>query len=271
MTKTVEQAPLVEIITEVRWHSKVGDPVSTGDQVQFGPSIVPAQDATQMEEFFMRFGAKVGHKGFARAERLLPPGIPYFANQPVYRFRMSDDQSVIYQVGAGIFTTNGVPPYVSWKKFCPMVEAGIEALLASREADRSEEFVSVSVRYIDAFGPKLTGGLDPATFIREKLGFEVGLPVGLTRYLRENGQFLPSCRFQVPMIDSMLMTVAVGDGQANGTQAIILDSTVITTASTKPSLDAVMAALNSAQKALHDMFFDITKSIQGEMGVKEDE
>jgi uncharacterized protein (TIGR04255 family) len=229
------------------------------------------QGTNEVEEFLMRFGAEVNHRGFTRAERMLPPGLPFFVNQPIYRFRKSDDSSVVYQIGPGIFTTNGVPPYVSWKKFCPLVEQGIESLLASREADRDEDFASISVRYIDAFSAELTGGVAVADFIRKSLGFDVTLPHGLSRHLRDGAQFKPSYRFQIPMADSMLMTVAIGEGQANGDEAIILDSTVITTASTKSSLEAVMGALHSAQKSLHDMFFDITAPIADEMGVKEED
>lgn len=269
MSKTVAHAPLVELIAELRWQPHIDDGNSSTLPVHGGAVTMMPTGSTKLEEFLMRFGAKASQEGFSRTERLQPPGLPCILHLPIYRFKTPDESPVVYQIGGGVFTTNGVPPYVSWEKFCPLVEKGVEALLLSREDDKSENFFSVSVRYIDAFGPELTRDLNPATFIQEMLGFQITLPPGISNYLAEGETFKPALRFQIPMAGSMLMTVSVGEGQANGQGAIILDTTVTTTTDTLGTKDAVMESLNAAQNALHDMFFEITKPLKSQMGVTE--
>src|SRR6267378_5534158 len=126
MAITFAKAPLVELITELRWipqGSTALEPVpmqATLPTIFFG--------GTKQEEFYMRAGGALHKHGFNRSERLTPAGMPFVLHQPVYRFRSEteDRASVIYQVGYGIFSVHGVPPYHSWAKFSPFVKTGIE-------------------------------------------------------------------------------------------------------------------------------------------------
>ena len=77
----------------------------------------------------------------------MPLGSPFVLHQPVYRFRSEtkDKTSIIYQVGYGLFSVHGIPPYRSWDKFLPFVTSGIDALLKSRPEDDARQTFSQEV------------------------------------------------------------------------------------------------------------------------------
>jgi hypothetical protein len=69
MHERFKHPPLVELVAEARWGA--GGLISAS-QSPGGDSVVLA--ANQYEEFFLRFGSRVGALGYDRFERLVPPG-----------------------------------------------------------------------------------------------------------------------------------------------------------------------------------------------------
>ena len=177
MTTTFQNAPLVEIIAEVRW----SDPSAvSAPGTPFGISM-PGTVAN--DDFLMRFGGLAYASGFKQSERLIPPGFPVPVGQVSHRYRPADDhpdeltKSAMWQIGPGVFAANGVPPYKSWTEFRPLVEKGIAALVETRpEAVRSSPFSHVSLRYIDAFTERFTEGISAEAFLSEKLGLGFSIP-----------------------------------------------------------------------------------------------
>ncbi len=85
MVTTFENAPLVEIIAELRW-----SPEKALNQVEIGHGTVvrtlkTTDPASVHEQFFSRFSDEISKSGFTRTERLLPAGFPAMPFQPVYR------------------------------------------------------------------------------------------------------------------------------------------------------------------------------------------
>jgi hypothetical protein len=78
MSVTFKNAPLVEMIAELRWGE-------TAQPVQQGLPIVMQGMTPEVDQFFMRLSGEVYQHGFRRAERLVPPGFPIFPFQPVFR------------------------------------------------------------------------------------------------------------------------------------------------------------------------------------------
>lgn len=97
MTVTFRNAPLVELIAELRW----GDTVPTQPNA---PLLIQGM-GPDLDQFFMRFGGEVYQHGFQRAERLVPPGFPIFPFQPVFRYHKdaAADNSMLFQVGSGLY------------------------------------------------------------------------------------------------------------------------------------------------------------------------
>jgi len=270
MNATFENAPLVEIIAEIRWNPQPSHlQVAMGHGTAATP--VMALNTNSFEEFFMRFGGEVYQQGFELSERLVPAGFPMMLFQPVYRYRKAarEDASVLYQVGAGIFSANAIPPYRSWDTFSPTVEAGVLALLKTRSHGGGEAvFSSVSLRYIDAFGPDLTEGRDIWSFFRDVLGIKLDLPAGLTDHAQPGESPKPSLQLVLPLENKMTMSVGIGDGMVNNEPAIVMDTTVATTADLHASRESVMDTLNSARDVIHRMFIDLTRPISSLMKPK---
>jgi uncharacterized protein (TIGR04255 family) len=184
--------------------------------------------------------------------------------QPVYRYRKSveADASVLFQTGPGLFSANAIPPYRSWDTFAPVVQAGVEALLKTREeTEKTLPFTSVSLRYIDAFKPELTEGRDIGAFIKDILGITVALPEALTKHIQTGKSVKPNLQFAVPLSNGMSMNINFGEGLVHNEGVIIMDTTISTTTEVPPDKDALMTALNSARTVIHEIFFDITKPI----------
>lgn len=255
MSATLANAPLVELIAEVRWLSgqKVAFPMS--DSEGQGPAVV--MDVKPLDGFYENFGHQAFALDFAQSERLVPAGVPAFMHQPVYRHKKLKDNvaTCLYQIGPGIFSANAVPPYNSWEDFAPVIRDGIEVLIATRPAeDEGNPFMAVSLRYIDLFGPEHMKGLTPAAFIRDALNIRIDAPTALTEHCVTNGDISPFLQFQMPMKDAMAMSFSVGAGSIGERHGVIMDTSISTTVETEASVDAVMRALDTAHHSLDASF-----------------
>lgn len=264
MNKTFSKAPLVEIVAELRWVQQLG----TMNQAQQPAGVqVPlmAMNSSRLDEFFMRFGGEVYQHGFQRAERVVPPGFPMILFQPVFRYRKSTvtDGSALYQAGPGLFSANAIPPYRSWDEFAPVVQSGIDALLKARdETEKKLPFTSVSLRYIDAFGPELTEGRDIESFIKNVLGISVTLPMGLSKLIAPGQKVKPLLQLALPLANNMSMNIGIGEGMVNNEVAIVMDTTVATLGEVSADTNSAMETLHAARAVIHEMFFDLTAPIQ---------
>jgi uncharacterized protein (TIGR04255 family) len=267
MSITFAKAPLVEIVAELRW-GRLPQLATPPNQAITMPLQMAGLNANKLDEFFMRLGGEIYQQGFNRAERLVPPGFPLMLFQPVYRYRKSGaaDASVLFQAGPGLFSAHAIPPYRSWETFAPVVQAGVEALLKTRdETEKTFPFTSVSLRYIDAFGSELTEGRDIGTFVKDTLGIKVALPEALTKHIQTGKSAKPTLQFALPLSNGMSVNINIGEGLVSNEAVIIMDTTIVTTTEVLPEKDAIMTALNSARTVIHEIFFDITKPIEGLM------
>lgn len=257
MTVTFKNAPLVEMIAELRW----GEAHLVQPNV---PTVIPGM-AANLDQFFMSFGGEVYQHGFRRTERLVPPGFPVFPFQPVYRYRKdaSDDTAVLFQVGSGLFSANATPPYRSWKIVNPTVLIGVDALLKARLAGDAEKAFSVlSLRYINAFGQELTQGRRIDSFMREIFGFELGFPKVIVDLVDPKSSITPQLQFRVPLVGGEMLTAHVYDGAINNEAKIIVDITVTDTRPIAPDADAIMAAFTKARDVIHHVFLGLIKPIE---------
>jgi uncharacterized protein (TIGR04255 family) len=264
MSEHLQNAPLLELIAEVRWEPKFASSSAHRPAGNAGPAYISAP-SNQIEEFFMGFGARVHSVEYSNTERVIPAGFPYMAHQPVFRFRSSKESATtsLYQVGPGLFTANAVPPYDSWKEFRPVVAKGVDAMIAARSADeRDTPFSAVNLRYIDAFGENLTSGRDIGRFLEEVFKIKISLPVALSEHLLAGQSAKPFVQFQIPMERGMLMSVGVGEGVANGRPAIMLDTSVATTLPIPPIAEAIMEAFEFAHKVIDKSFLMLIEPIR---------
>lgn len=246
MSGSVENAPVVEVIAELRWSPKA----LPGMAADSGPKIIPPPMAGPTNEFFGRFSERVRGLGYSAVTRLIPEPFPLLVHQPVLRFDGPEGGQAksLYQIGPGLFSANAVPPYESWpSSFSRTVASGIDALLATRDpAERQAPFEGATLRYLDAFGQLLTGGRDSLSFSREVLGIQVDLPRALTQHLQPGATWKPFLQFQLPVGPELLMSVSIGDGLVNGEPKVLMDWSLTCSAHIKADVDAVMARFDDA-------------------------
>jgi uncharacterized protein (TIGR04255 family) len=263
MEVTFRNAPLVEVLVELRWQpTQLGIvPVPQAIGLQSQPSAVIG--TTELEHFYTDFANVIAKHGFVRSERLIPTGAPAIQGQAVVRFRSSspDKTGVLYQVGPGMFSANAVPPYRSWKNFFPEVEAGLNVLLSSRRADNAKPFNPTSLRYINAFRPELMQGRDSADFISTVLKFGVDLPEAVLKHRAPSKSLQEFIGIVVPVTAGVLR-LNVGEAIVAGIgKAVLLDMTLSSEDTIEPIKDLLVERLNSAHSVLHEMFLELTASI----------
>jgi len=259
MSITFSNAPLIEIIAELRW----GNNPNNSAPAQPGVPVL-VLNSSNLDEFFMRFGGEIYQNGFQKTERLVPVDFPLMLYQPVYRYRKDSesDGAVLYQTGPGIFSANAISPYKSWNVFSPVVQSGIEALLRSRDvSEKDSPFTTVSLRYIDAFGPKLTQGMDVETFLRDILGVSIDLPNAISKVVAPYMKVKPHIQLQLPINDNTIMSLTLAEAMVNNDLSIIMDSTVVMSGDITPTAEVVMNSLNESRNIIHDMFINLTKKI----------
>jgi uncharacterized protein (TIGR04255 family) len=268
MSLTFQNAPLIELIAEVRWNpAAMQTALFPGAQAipgMMGQPQVLIMNNVNVENFLQTLGGELYQRSYRRTERIVPYGFTPPPFQQICRYRSDTDgkASTLYQAGFGIFSAHALPPYKSWQDFAPVVSDGIDAVLVARDTkEKDAPFTSVSLKYIDAFKEPLTDGNDVAGFLSDVLGFKLSIPDVLQRKIAPNGREKPSVILAVPLANGMRMDLSIGEGAFNGEQAVLMEATVTSDASTPSNRDAVMAAFEQAHEVIHDVFVNITQPI----------
>lgn len=262
MPLTFNKAPLVEIVAELRWNQSITVAPAKPGAVA-GTQALIIGNSNKVEEFFMRFGGACYQAGFQQTERLVPSGFALIPGQAIYRYKKGDaNASELLQVGAGIFSANAIPPYKSWTEFAPVVEQGIEALLKARDQSEQEiPFSSVSLRYIDAFGPELLAGREMSAFVTDVLGFSINLPSSVKALTPDGLTATSFIQIKLPVYKGLVVSISIGEGLVNNAPAVIMDTIVVANTEVAPTLKAAMDALNAARAVIHTMFMEMTKPL----------
>ncbi|WP_374562212.1 TIGR04255 family protein [Ideonella sp.] len=263
MTVHFENAPLVELIAELRWQPTGGRSfVAAGMDAPLGFSMV---DGLRLEDFYLRFAAEMFGMGYQQSERLAPAGFALDPSRAAIRFRKQDG-SDLFQIGPGVFTANAVPPYTSWNEFSPTVKRGVEALLKARsDEDKASPFTLSLIRYIDAFGGALLAGRSHHDFMREVLGFDVSLPPAVAGWLDSEPKLVANAAYTGVLRDNRQFSLTVGDGSNRDQECVVLDLTLTSHGPIDPSVDGIMDAFAKSRDVAHDIFVKLTTKISSVM------
>ena len=263
MTTKFRNPPLLELIAELRWDFMPGQPVSLPGvpmQIQIAPGID--------DGYFTRFReACETELGFNYTERLLPPGQPPIPGQPLLRLSRSG-RDMIVQIGLGVVLIHALPPYRSWSTFSPQVDNVVSAIL--KTLDIPQEFLTASVRYLDAYGSRFLGSMTPADFAQNILGYRLDLPeaVASERDTQQPTQFALNYSFSTQ--DGMQAQLSIAEGVIDNETALITDTTVRASSPVPATNVNVMDLFGRAHDVIHNIFIDSTTSIQDQMEVVED-
>jgi uncharacterized protein (TIGR04255 family) len=264
MNKRFQNPPLREIIAELTWD--VPEAEGRGDTE---PIFYQAY-----EEAFEEFIDFVAERGYSRSERLVPLNYPIPSNVAVFRARHrehrhsdSAEAKVLYQIGAGVFTANALPPYESWDEFSPLVKAGVEDFFRVNMPGGLPERLRPTLRYINAFSGDLVGDISHKDFLCDVLKLNVQFPGGVVQEC--HGEL------EIPRVDILLpfefgaMVARFAKGKVSGDDAHILDMTVQYNEEFPPDIELVMDAYSKGRQKIHNVFLELTRSIHDKMGLKE--
>lgn len=257
MSENFPNAPLVELMAEVRWHAEspvVEDAVDVIEDMSF--------DATS-DVLFQAFGHMMAAEGYLRSERLTPPGYPAPAGMAVYRFSSlgDDGEGVVFQIGSGVMSVNAIPPYRTWEHFQPKASLGLNVLLASwAEMNRPERFNKVSLRYIDSFTDEYLQGASRTRFLSDVLGFRLSIPEAFATHLDGTDENL-FLQFSSGLNNGGRIAVRAGHATVGNEDAVVMDTTVSYSDGAPLEADAVLALLDSGHEVIHDTFVQLTKDV----------
>ncbi len=258
LSENFSNAPLVELMAEVRWSASSPVVDETGDVVE------DMSFDAHSDGLFQAFGEQMAAEGFLRSERLTPPGYPAPAGMAVYRFSSigEDGESVVFQIGGGVLTVNAVPPYRSWDSFRPRVLKALEVLLSSwDETTRPERFTKVTLRYIDAFNDDYLEGASRNAFLTDVLGFRLLIPDPFEAHLDGSDPNL-FLQFSSGLRSGGRVAVRTGHATVGNEDAIVMDTTVSHNNGAALESEAVLALLDSGHEVIHDTFVRLTKDVE---------
>jgi uncharacterized protein (TIGR04255 family) len=260
MAHTFENAPLVEIVAELRWQSSAFTQIAAGVG---GQVAVAMPGSGKLEEFYMRFGGAAYANGLKRSIRIAPPNFPTLAGDVVYRYQHEESEnqgrSTMWQVGPGVFAANALPPYKSWKEFRPTVEKGVRVLLEARDPSEKSLPLSLSLRYLDVFSDDFLIGLSLHDFIENSLGFRTELPTVFTNLIPAGSQPKKQLQIEIPMEEARTCSVNVGQGIFEGKSGVLLQMMVAHNEPLAAEEDKIMAAFDQARDVLHACFEGISQ------------
>jgi uncharacterized protein (TIGR04255 family) len=273
MNTQYENPPLIELIVDLRWQC-VQPTTAHGSNFDVPRNMAaPMDTATSQEEFFMRFNHEISITGgpHFQIERMVPQGFPLIPYQLVYRFRETSSDNEwkrLYQLGPGIFSAHALPPnYKSWSQFKPFVQSGVNALIKCRpDNEKKENFSSVILRYLDAYGPDLMGEYTARAFCEQVLGFSVQLPPTIKDKAKNVADVMPSIQLTIPSNNGLTITINLGQIDTNSGRKVLMDTMVATLTEVQENqsdtTNAIMESLEKCHSFTSDIFYKTTNAIQ---------
>lgn len=241
-----KNAPLIEVIAEVKW------------------SLLPlaAVPGGAVDPFFIKgrnlFEERVKALGYVVSERAVPEGIPLelLARAPVFRFRREPNRWPLFQLGPGMFTCNMVPPYKGWSEYEKILGGGLEAIYASFPFDgQTARLEALELRYIDGFTRK--HGLENyQDFLKDKLGLSVKLPQEFFEKLRvDEGASEGAFDLRMRLSDfNGTLSVKVAPGRVGNERAAIAEFHVSATADVPQASGEVRSWMHNAHLIVRNAF-----------------
>jgi uncharacterized protein (TIGR04255 family) len=258
MTESFVNAPLIELLAEVRWKTTTS---STDDTSMADESLV-LEDASP--DFYRRMAVGLGKLGFTLSERLVPAEYEVPDGSSTYRYLNPDDTetTVVYQVGDGIFSINGIPPYKTWTEFRPSVQAGLEVLMDSIEALGGEiTFNQIDLNYIDAFGEEYLQGRSRYDLLASVLGFNLKLPDAIARTVDNGEPTTAFFHFGARLKNGDRIAVKTGFATVLNQPTIVLDTRVSHRDEVVADVDGMLQVLDRSHQVIHDTFVEMTEPI----------
>lgn len=256
MSDKFANAPLVELVAEVRWEP------APRTHAESDRAFDESDPDSQNEEMYSQLGQGLAAIGFLRSERIFPQGLIVPPDRAVFRYaRLGDDQSILYHVGPGVFSVNAIPPYQTWEEFRPAISSGLDVLIGLLGETGSQRFSRVTLRYIDAFDDDFLEGGTRYEFLTRTLGFNVTVPQVISNVLAgpDPEVFI---QYSAELAAGGRLAIRVGDATVSNADAVVLDTSIAYRDGSDLSSGAVLHLLDSAHGFIHDSFVSMTSEVE---------
>jgi|GEM_PF-4593983 len=261
MSITFGNPPLIEIIVEFHWVVKKDDSIPI-------PQFITS---AEFNKYVTKFRELLGTEA-REVDHLVPPMLPILqVGNPVVRFKnFGDDakldgaEGIIYHLGPGVFSVNGVSNYKSWASFSEHVQKGLDYLHQSFGED-IKYLSSSRIRYINLFGSRFLDGKGSDDFLREQLGVDVRYPNAILSSLASEKTLSSFVKIDIPLADKRQMIVFLGPRDNDPEKNVVLDSTIVDPNDIDFRTDLVMSSLAYLKDIIHNMFVELTKSLHDRM------
>ena len=130
----LSNAPLVEVIFEIRWNSTNKQEVDKF-QLLIGAMYAALKDTYEKPENII-------------TDANIP--IQAFLNRPIYRARKKDGTPILYQLGPGILTINYVGPEYDWSSFYSEISIIVNQVKELYSFSPSKD-IQINLKYLDFF------------------------------------------------------------------------------------------------------------------------
>lgn len=228
---TFSNAPLIEVIFELRWGKFIKDESNAKLGIQF------TQEENQL--FFGQFKSIAESKGFRHIERINSKIVNPLPHVVTYRFRKLPNTWPCYQIGLGIFTVNQVVEEYDWNSFKNSCLSGIELLDDGHPLGLeglSQQKIGTQLQYQDAFTFSEDEG--STEFLKTKLNIGFETPQGFI----ENDNFLSEVNgiqfsFDIHVKEPKgILNITAQEGLINNDPGIILNTILRSSDSDTPEL-----------------------------------
>lgn len=239
-------APLVEMIAEVRWGLT---PIASIPNAGIDPFYDVLKQS--LKKYTSDFGYPV-------VQEIVPPEIPreLLAGTATTQFRKTSGAWPLFQLGPGLFTINMADGYKGWKGcFREEVALGIKSLYEAHPAPKMLQITSIKLIAIDVFSAE-HGFKNYLEYSKNFLGLGRVLPENfVNQYAKEDESFEVNSetKFQLKNLEDSLARVNISGGQKNNKKALILQ-TAIESNKNLEGVETVMRWFDEAHLVHRKMF-----------------
>lgn len=231
----LKNAPLVEVIFELRWK------VSNKD------------DLTRCQYLYGDLYSLLKEK-YRYRESLVPPDVPadLLINNPIYRFRKRQDGYPLLQVGPGIISLNTVDEYYDWEEYFVWCKGLMEALFDVYPHNNGEMFTP-TLLYID-FLKTETLNVDILNFVNTYLNININQGFYKTEKHPEALNWAVAYKTELGQLGVTLNT-----GKINKVEEGIILQTKLNGTDFNPDVGNINSWLTEAHEFCSQLFKDMTK------------
>lgn len=259
-----QNAPLVEVICEVRWALQRISSIPGGQ-------IDPHFDAFKEDSIKLANEAGFGIQEQVQNQNFPREFRPYAAE---VRFRRRSGEWPVFQIGPGMFTVNMTPPYEGWSNFQPIVRHCVEMLLAAYPLhERYLKINRLELRYVDAFDKSL-GFSSYMQFAPPHITIKTEIPADLINQHAANRDGIEvNTRVMMPIKSpkNSMAIVGLAKGLKDSMSALIADI-IIREDKNEPihsNLEEIVSWFDEAHIVVSDIFDRFaTQELKNKMGPK---